>query len=589
MKTKHIMMLALLMLAGMQLTAQNVRWMNPMDGDEPYISGRAWNKEMGKGYERIPARFEQQLPKGVWTLSHHTSGVIVRFVSTSRNIRVRFGCLDNNYYGFNMSGINRSGVDLYGKTPDGDIHWVANHMSWKTKPDTMMMEYRNLTFEKYKNRGIEYTLYLPNYNGIKWLEVGVDEGSQFQFLHQSAERPIVVYGSSIIQGASPSRPGMAITNIVERELGYPVVNLGFSGSARMEPGVFDMLSEIDARAFVLDPMPNSFNFKAPEIIKRAKEGVMKLRAKSKAPILLCECHPTPDSVLRSNIADKYNRGNAALYQAYKQLQAEGVKDLYYMSKDDIAFGEDYMIEGSHPNDLGCRVYADAYEKKIREMLPEDTPNPLFAPCTQRRDGCYEWPERHNQVIARNHTADPEILLIGNSITHFWGGYPECKINYGGKAWDKTFGKRRVTNMGFGWDRIENVYWRIFHGELEGCAPKHICLLIGINNYYTNKDEEIAQGIADLAGLIRERQPQAKLHVIKVYPARNREKRVAHINQLLEEKLKTDDKTELLDLGHDLLLKDGSGKINPDCFIKDGLHLNENGYTLVGKELKKHLK
>ena len=225
---------------------------------------------------------------------------------------------------------------------------------------------------------------------------------------------------------------------------------------------------------------------------------------------------------------------------------------------------------------------------MREMLAEDKPSSEFPPVTQRRDGCYEWRERHNQVIRLNHTTNPEILLIGNSITNFWGGNPVCSVNNGGAAWGKTFGKRRVTNMGFGWDRIENVFWRIYHGELEGCKPKHICLLIGINNYYVNTPEQIAQGICDLAQLIRKRQPQAQLHVLKVYPARGRDK-VARINELLEQKLKTDAKTELVDLTQCLVLPDGSGKIDPTCFQKDGLHPNEKGYTLLGKQLKKHLK
>lgn len=228
MKIKHISMIVLLWMLTIQATAQQVKWMNPMDGDEPYICGRAWNKEMGKSYDRLPERFAATLPKNVWSLKAQTAGVIVRFVSNSKTIRVRYGCPSNNYNGFNMTGINKSGVDLYGKTPDGDTHWIANHMSWKMKADTARMEWQNLTF-KNKSRGVEYTLYLPNYNGVKWLEVGVDANASFQFIHQSPERPIVIYGSSIIQGASPSRPGMAITNIVEREMEYPVINLGFSG------------------------------------------------------------------------------------------------------------------------------------------------------------------------------------------------------------------------------------------------------------------------------------------------------------------------------------------------------------------------
>ena len=37
MKIKHISMIVLLWMMTIQAMAQQVKWMNPMDGDEPYI------------------------------------------------------------------------------------------------------------------------------------------------------------------------------------------------------------------------------------------------------------------------------------------------------------------------------------------------------------------------------------------------------------------------------------------------------------------------------------------------------------------------------------------------------------------------
>lgn len=586
MKKLHIYSLLLLLCISLQAMAQD-DWYNPMNGDEPYISGRAWNQEIGKTYNRLPERFKPTVTKSVWGLSHQCAGLSIRFVSNSHNIKVRYVRTFIGDY-CNMAALDHSGVDLYGKTADGAYHWIGTHMGWKWTPDTVTMEWKQLSPPSYTNRGIEYQLYLPPYNGVKYLEIGVDKGSSFQFIGQSIERPIVVYGSSIIQGASPSRPGNMITSMVERDLQYPVVNLGFSGSALMERGIFNALSEINARAFIIDPMPNSFGLNPDTIIARAKSGILKLRSKSNAPILMVEAHPMPDEVFRPDINEKYRNSDKKFHQAYEQLKSEGIKNLFYLSSKDIAFTEDAMIEGTHPNDIGNRAYADAYEKKIREMLPEDEWNKRYPPVTQRRDGCYEWMLRHNAVLKLNHTTNPEILMIGNSITHFWGGNPQMGRCNGGKTWKQTFGNRRVTNMGFGWDRIENVFWRIYHGELEGCEPKHICLLIGINNY-ADKEEDIAQGVVDLAKLIRERQPEARLHVIKIYPAKNREEKVARINKLIEKKLVCDNMTELVDLSACLTLKNGSGKIDPSCFCNDGLHPNEVGYAALGKVLKKHLK
>jgi lysophospholipase L1-like esterase len=222
------------------------------------------------------------------------------------------------------------------------------------------------------------------------------------------------------------------------------------------------------------------------------------------------------------------------------------------------------------------------------MFPEDMANKRYPPIRQRRDGVYEWLPRHNEVIRLNHTTNPEILMIGNSITHFWGGKPYSN-NYGGNTWNKFFGKRRVTNMGFGWDRIENVFWRIFHGELEGCHPKHICLLIGVNNIsHNDSEEDVSDGVVALAKLIRERQPQAKLHVIKIYPAKNKEDIINRTNNLIAQKLVCDDHTDLVDLTSFLTLHDGSGRIDESLF-REGLHPNEKGYAEIARGLKKYLK
>ena len=304
-----------------------------------------------------------------------------------------------------------------------------------------------------------------------------------------------------------------------------------------------------------------------------------MREKSQAPILLVESSSTCDSVFKPDLYHKYRAGDAVLRKAYQHLLSEGIKHLYYLSHQELGLGEDSWIEGVHPNDLGNREYADAYKKKLKEILSEDTPNPRYMPTRQFRDGSYDWTLRHNEVMRQNRTADPEILMIGNSITHGWQW---------DASWEKMFKGRRVTNMGFGSDRIENVYWRIFHGELEGCKPSTICLQIGINNLANGeREEDIAGGIVALSALIRQRQPQARLCVIKVYPCKGMEEKVARLNDCLQQLLPQDAHTVLLDANAVLLRKDNSGKIDETLF-RDGVHPNGIGYKLLAKQLKEKI-
>lgn len=582
-KTKRTMALLFAALAMITAAARTV-WHNPLEGPEPHLCGRAWNAETGRNYARFPERFKATMPPGIWSLSRQSAGLMVRFRTTSPDIHIRYKLSAVGGYK-NMAPLNHQGVDMYATDADGHTRWLGNHMGWSFK-DTITISYRQIRTPVYPKRGMDYQVYLPPYSVTAMVEIGVEEGSDFRFVPQSAERPIVVYGSSIVQGASPSRPGLMWTNIVQRETDYPVINLGFSGSAMMEPPLFDAMSEIDARLFILDPMPNSHTL-GEEIFDRMTAGVRKLREKSQAPILLMEASAATDSVYLPHLNQSYRNADAILRRAYRQLLDEGVKDLHYLTHQEIGLGEDSWMEGVHPNDLGNREYADAVEKKIREILPQDATDPDFAPVRQHRDGVYEWMERHNEVLRLNHTTNPQTLFIGNSITHFWGGEPRCEARHSDEAWAKLFGTQRVTNMGFGWDRIENVFWRIIHGELEGCSPERICLCIGVNNL--NNGEEparVARGIASLAAEIRRRQPGARLYVIAPYPSRNKEPQAAVIRDTLKQILPTEEGMELVDLSACLTNKDG--KIDETLF-RDGLHPNDKGYKLLARGLKKVLK
>ena len=158
------------------------------------------------------------------------------------------------------------------------------------------------------------------------------------------------------------------TNILQRQTGYNIVNMGFSGSCLMEPELFKALSEIDAKLFIIDPIPNSYRLTDEEIIKRITQGVHQLRRKSNAPILLSESYPQPDITFNPHAEDRMRSANKALRAAYESLLKAGVKGIYYQNSQEIEFTEDAMIEASHPNDIGNMAYAKAYEKKLKEIL-----------------------------------------------------------------------------------------------------------------------------------------------------------------------------------------------------------------------------
>lgn len=562
--------------------AAQTKWYDPLDGDEPHVQGRAWNIETGKNYCRMPERAKSMVRKDVWGLSRCSSGLYIDVFTNAKSLVVKY-TIEGGKRGTNVPTFAQSGLDVYTVSKDGVQKWLNSfgHYNYgKTETDTLVWTYENLKCShKY---GDEYRIYLPMYSVVSSLKIGVPDGSNFAFAPQRKERPIVVYGTSIAMGASPTRPANAWTNIVQRKLDMPVVNLAFSGNGRLEKEVFSLLSEIDAKAYILDCLPNMSRF-IDSIAPRTIAGVKMLRAKNNAPIILTA--DVWNNYERQRLVPKIDSCQKA---AYEQLKEMGFKDIYFITAKDLNIVEDDYADGSHPNDIGMMKYANAYIKTLKEAL-NIHPMEKFKPVRQRREpNVYEWTERHNNVLERNKTINPQVVLIGNSITHYWSGEPSHPQHRGDKAWKKLFGKKRVTNMGFGWDRIENVAWRIYNDELDDCHPDDIFLMLGTNNIGFESDSDIADGVAWTVNLIRQKQPQARIHVELIYPRRNREQKVADINKLIEKSVKTDEKTDIIDVTKALTLADGSGKIDEKLFV-DGLHPNEDGYLRVADVLKNYLK
>ena len=143
---------------------------------------------------------------------------------------------------------------------------------------------------------------------------------------------------------------------------------------------------------------------------------------------------------------------------------------------------------------------------VREAPPAGPRTPsTLVPVTQNRDWrIYDWAERHAACVALDEERQPEIVMLGDSITHFWGGEPVGGRRTGADEWDRFFAGRRVVNLGYGWDRTENVLWRLTHGEFDGVSPKVVVVMIGTNNIDLNTPDEIAAGITAICAELHRR-------------------------------------------------------------------------------------
>ncbi|SDD97493.1 Lysophospholipase L1 [Dyadobacter soli] len=593
MLSRSISILWLSLLLGVQVFAQNSQyvWWNPQSAAFPVVEGQAWPKEVKGPYDRLPARAEKQVRDVVWNLSTQSAGLMIRFRANSSEIKIRYA-VGGKHALPHMPATGVSGVDLYAISSDGDWRWCAGKYAFG---DTITYDFKNLApNDNYHKHGREYRLFLPLYNSVKWLEIGTPEGTEFTPLAVRPDKPIVVYGTSIAQGACASRPGMAWTSILGRKMDRPLINLGFSGNGRLEKEVVDLIGEIDAKIYVLDCLPNltirpdsKLGLTAEEVKKRVVNTVTALRQKrTDVPIALAEHAGYAEEDINPQSKHYYEEINGVLKDAFATLKSQGFQNLYLIPKAD--FGQTYesTVDGTHQTDLGMLQYAEGYEKHLRRILHE--PSGEFSttrPIIQMRElHNYDWEKRHSEILELNSKNSPTTVVIGNSITHFWGGLPKGPRAVGESSWSGTFGKNSV-NMGYGWDRIENVLWRIYHGELDGFKPKQILINIGTNNLGLNSDEEIAAGWIQLIEAIKYRQPQAQIVMMGIYPRRQQEQRVVALNEQLA---RITGEADVLFINPGKVFLKADGKIDESLF-SDGLHPNEKGYSLLGNAIKPFVK
>ena len=221
-------------------------------------------------------------------------------------------------------------------------------------------------------------------------------------------------------------------------------------------------------------------------------------------------------------------------------------------------------------------------------------NTALLPAPKLEDDCYDWWQRHEAVLACARKIDPEVVLVGDSITHFWGGEPVSPgaPRNGEDSFATTFGGARVLNLGFGWDRTQNVLWRFEHGELDGLRPRLAVVCIGTNNLAetpharANAPEEIRDGVEKVCAELEARCPGVRVILMCLFP-RGAEPtdpfrpRVAAVNASLLP-MAARHGWRCIDIGSLLLELDG--RLAPET-AADGCHPTAAGYRVWGSVLR----
>ena len=342
------------------------------------VRGRAFNSTENF-FERLPASAKNVVRDAVWELSTMSAGLFLQFETDASRVFINYTLTSRRTSMWHFPDTGVAGVDAYA--------WDQANATWRWT-GTVAPVYPTTTgllaAVSCANGGAKcaprvFRVHLPTYADVRAVQIGVNAEATLLRADSShlssSKKPIVWYGTSILQGAVASRPGQVNTHIVSRALETEVFNFGFSGNGVMELSVAQYIATIDASVFIIDCNPN---MDASTITSRAAPLVAYLRAHGHAatPIVLSEGTVYgSDWTGASSNAPK----NAALAAAYQSIKVAGDAHIYYATGVDIFSSDlglsavngkwvDPTVGGTHLTDLGMRMQAAFWAKKIPAVL-----------------------------------------------------------------------------------------------------------------------------------------------------------------------------------------------------------------------------
>ncbi|NIB39061.1 hypothetical protein HBA55_05655 [Pseudomaricurvus alkylphenolicus] len=207
---------------------RNPQWIS-LSGASHLCSGLSHSLH---GFYRLAPRTLSALPDAVAEQSRFPAGVKIRFASDTSRLHLQ---------ALGSTHSKGCGIDLL---VDG-IYWKTVHLRRGELVDQCL-------FRDLPRQSRQFELYLPHQQEVDSLQIGVDEAGTVSPLQHAEAKPLLLYGSSIAQGAGAQCSYLSYASIIGRELNRELFNFGFYGAGRAEPEVVACFAECSAAAVILD-------------------------------------------------------------------------------------------------------------------------------------------------------------------------------------------------------------------------------------------------------------------------------------------------------------------------------------------------
>ncbi|AQQ10269.1 hypothetical protein L21SP3_02097 [Sedimentisphaera cyanobacteriorum] len=349
--------------------AEDVKWIDVSNDTAVSVDGLGWFEENDGEFIRLPIARKDDITKLAWRMSLCPAAARVRFKTDSPTLSV---CIDHGMTEegrlemWHMSSVAVSGIDLYVGEPDNMSFLFTSN------PKQAKGDYVHKYFSGMEKKLREFTLYLPSYAELKSLKIGIsNDAALLAPIPYKRKAPVVIYGTSITQGACASRGSNGYAAQLQRRLNTDVINLGFSGSGCGEPVMAELMTEIDASLYIVDSVANM----EAQVMQERYENFVRILRKNKpdTPVILMTKIHFAYEALPANIYESrsyYDKQHKALFRTYDKLKQEGDDNIYLFDSGALiqAGGDHPTADGIHLTDVGFEIIADALVPFAEEIL-----------------------------------------------------------------------------------------------------------------------------------------------------------------------------------------------------------------------------
>jgi hypothetical protein len=328
--------------------ANTLKWIDLPD-TRLEMRGLPWLKENAPDLWRLPRSAQAKVPKGVWNRAVAPDGG-----------RIRLAC-NSTALGIRVQALHEHGKNCFFDAFVNGEYAGAMSVEGTQRVDLVMFEHKERAWK-------DVTIYLPHNHEVQVFAVGLDADAEIRPPPAFAlTRPMVCYGSSVLQGTGAAHPAHTYPAAAARRLNLDFVNLGFGGAGKGEVEVVALVNQLDACCYLFD-LGKSYGAPTPERYTRMLDTI-----RASHPDVPIFCVTPIYSTKEPNEPDYKKRSEnlrSLMRQAATERRQAGDKLMFVVEGVEL-FGEPdkaLFHDPQHPNDAGNERIAERLAPVLEKVV-----------------------------------------------------------------------------------------------------------------------------------------------------------------------------------------------------------------------------